>query len=193
MLEARGQTFTTNEDSFEITGRVAYALRQEGAMLIAKTPEQNGAVVGPHKYSHDSIAFVKGWIDCLRSAGPPDNLNEPVWNPTGRSGALLVAPFDQDAGTVEPPDEPPVDPPPILIPPDDRVGLLLETLAAIVAQNTRIMADVRGLRDDLRQLADIKGLDVRVVVDGLARMEAQLAKGLVGSVFGARITLKPPT
>ena len=95
-LIAKGQTFKTNCDAFEITGRVAWALRDQGARLIVKTPGQNGCTwTNGVRYSHDAIAFSDGWVDCLESAGPPLNTNGPTWGwtavpPTGP----LAEPFN---------------------------------------------------------------------------------------------------
>lgn len=95
-LIAKGQTFTTNCDAFAITGRVAWALRDQGARLIVKTPGQNGCTwTNGVRYSHDAIAFSDGWVDCLESAGPPLNTNGPTWGwtavpPTGP----LAEPFN---------------------------------------------------------------------------------------------------
>src|SRR3990167_7411815 len=97
-LVANGQTFTTNEDAFEITRRVAWALREQGAMLIGKRANQNGAVFQGRKYSHDALAFLTGWIDLLANAGPPKNENRPVWQATGTDPtAALYCPMDPDA------------------------------------------------------------------------------------------------
>lgn len=115
-LILQGQTFTTNCDAFEITRRVAWLLRAEGAQLVGKTDAQNGCVFGTRKYSHDVIAFPTGWRDILHSAGPPANVNEPAWDLTGTSpDAPLYAPFES-GGVVVPPILPPVvtvPPPPL--------------------------------------------------------------------------------
>jgi hypothetical protein len=102
-LVAKGQKWETNEDAFQITGRVAWLLRDQGAKLISKQPHQNGASVNGFKVSHDSIAFPnQRWIDCLQSAGPELNQNTPVWNPTGFSSAMLVEPWDMDLAALWP-------------------------------------------------------------------------------------------
>jgi hypothetical protein len=97
-LIAKGKTFNTNCDAFEITGRVAWALRDQGARLIVKTPGQNGCTwTNGVRYSHDAIAFSDGWVDCLVSAGPPLNTNGPSWSWTaGPSTGPLAEPFDLD-------------------------------------------------------------------------------------------------
>ena len=118
-LEARGQTWKTNCDAFQITGRVAWALRNHGALLIKKHQPQNGcyAVNNAPGVSHDAIAFPDGWVDCLVDAGPPENRNVPAWgwHPSAAPPppTSVVAPWDLDAGVVIPPPlEPPPPPPP---------------------------------------------------------------------------------
>lgn len=114
MLVARGQRWETNEDAFQITGRVAWILRGAGAMLIGKNASQNGAYLSPGgtKVSHDAIAFPGGqWKDCLISAGPADNFNIPTWDTTGAaSGAWLLDPWDMDLVALPGPPAPPVEP-----------------------------------------------------------------------------------
>jgi len=106
---------STNCHSAEITIRVAWATRAQGAMLILKQPSQNGCQMPGHpKVSHDAINYPDGYVDCLVSAGPPDNLNTPAWDWTpgthSPTDADAVPPWDLDAGVV-PPD--PVPPTPI--------------------------------------------------------------------------------
>ncbi len=117
-LITRGQRWKTNEDAFQITGRVAWILRAQGAMLVGKNPGQNGADTPVGRVSHDAIAFPGGWKDVLAGAGPEDNFNLPCWEPTGSSGAQLIAPYDLDLGAT--PDVPaPVEPapvPPVVVP-----------------------------------------------------------------------------
>lgn len=126
-LEARGQTWTTNCDSFEITGRLAWQLRGFGAVLMPKNPAQNGCTLtrGPsagQRVSHDAIGFPDGHVDCLVGAGPPQNTNAPAWQWHPGPPVLGLQPFDLDAGTVEPkpdgkpdryPDNAPWPPPPL--------------------------------------------------------------------------------
>lgn len=106
----------TNCDAFAITGRVAWALRFQGAKLIIKHAPQNGCYPnGPTQsgYSHDSIRFPDGNADCLVNGGPPSNANVPAWQwtPAGPPNADEVAePFDLDAAVVVAP--PPTPQPP---------------------------------------------------------------------------------
>lgn len=185
----------TNEHSAAITIRVAWALRADGAMLIMKTAAQNGAVVHGLKVSHDAIAFPAGWKDCLRSAGPPANANEPCWDPTGISGAPLIAPFDLDADVVppvdpplDPPSDPPVDPP--VVPPGDPVLAALAALEAAIAALHQLAQDVQQVGEQVTSCrAEVLTLSLK-----LDRITA--AKGFRGTGEGAlygktTITLTP--
>lgn len=103
---------STNCHAFDITGRVAWHLRGEGAKLVRKTKPQNGCYKDGENdgFSHDAIAFPsKGfWADILSSAGPPDNGNGPVWQQhTENFPPNLADPFDMGFGI--PSEEPPVE------------------------------------------------------------------------------------
>jgi|KBSSwiStaDraftv2_1062776.scaffolds.fasta_scaffold11619_8 hypothetical protein len=183
LLIGRGQRWETNEDAAQITWRVAWILRDQGAQLVVKTPAQNGAVYQGVKYSHDVIAFPSGWIDCLGSAGPPDNGNVPAWNPTGSSGAPLAPPFDLDAGVSLPPVV--VDPtPPVLVPPVDAFDLA----GALMGLRFQLQA-IGDKQDALHQtLSDlVEGLaHDRLIIDAI---NARQQRGLVIPYLG---TAKPP-
>ncbi len=168
-LVANGARFQTNEDAAQITWRVAWHLRDQGARLFLKTPAQNGAVYQGLKYGHDTIAFPDGWVDCLVSAGPPANGNGPTWDwhPGAPSGAL-APPFDLDATTepiviVDP--DPPATP---SSPPDPVLAL-----AALTFQ--------------LALLQERVGL-LHTVVEHVALVQA---RGVSGSLFGYTLTLLP--
>lgn len=176
-LVAKGQTFTTNCDAFQITARVAWALRSQGAQLFVKTPAQNGCVWNGVKYGLDTIAFPDGWVDILSSAGPPANTNGPQWDwhpgaPTG----VLAPPFDLDAGT------PPVVPPPSVPPSDPGVPPPVPT--EIIAQ---LFLEMQAVRMNTEALMDA----LAKTRSDLADLRIQAAHGLTGSVFGYPITLKP--
>lgn len=115
-----------NCDAFQITVRVAWALRAEGAKLFLKNAGQNGCTYyNGVRYSHDAIAFPDGFADVLASAGPPANENRPSWQFTAGgppNPALVADPFDLDAGQ---------EPPPIIVVPP--VGLDLSGVAAQLA------------------------------------------------------------
>jgi len=196
-LVARGQTWRTNEDAFQITARVAWALRSEGAQLIVKTGAQNGAVYQGVKYSHDAIAFPTGWIDCLASAGPEQNLNIPAWGATGSSNAPLVAPFDLDATPppviVDPP-LPPLPPLPPPVPPLPPAG----NPDAIAWSITVLARAIESLEKEVHAAIDGQALNESVIMGALATLrsdvgdlQVQTARGVGGSLFGYPIRLKP--
>lgn len=189
-LEAKGQRWQTNEDAFAITARVAWALWHHGAQLIVKRPEQNGAVYRGVKYSHDSIAFPGQWIDCLAGAGPPDNRNEPAWNPTGTSmDAQLIGPFDPDAGFVsDPPQQPPLEPPAVPMPPDS------DDLAAVAAALRDTATQLNLLRGELLTMKEaqsglVAGLTQLAIA--LAHLQATQALGLHNRFLGALSVPEP--
>jgi len=164
----------TNCDAFQITGRVAWALRDQGAKLIPKTAAQNGCVWKGAKYSLDAIAFADGWADVLVGAGPPQNENRPAWQFTASGpSAGAVAPIDLDAGAGPVVTPPPTDP---VLPPQ----IVTELLA-------KLLMEVQQLR-----------LNSEALMAALAAVRAeqtdskiQHAHGLSGTLFGYPITLKP--
>lgn len=181
-LVAKGQTFTTNCDAAQITFRVAWTLRTEGAKLLVKSAAQNGCVWNGVKYSHDALQFPDGWADLLASAGPPANTNTPTWQWTAGAtntadATKYAAPFDLDAGNappvVTPPVIPPVDPP---LPPQ----VVTELLA-------KIFLELQALRLSQEALMEALGT-VRA-----AQTDSWLshAHGLQGNLFGYPIVLKP--
>lgn len=133
-LVARRQRWATNEDAFQITGRVAWELAGVGAQLIVKHPPQNAALLTRGPYfgqwvSHDAIAFPDGWVDCLVNAGPTKNENRPAWTwhpgPPPPAGSVL-APFDLDAGAGVIP--------PVVVPPTPPATVPLPDLSQLPAR-----------------------------------------------------------
>ena len=148
-LVLQGQTFTTNCDAFEITRRVAWLLRDQGAQLIGKTPAQNGCDFGNRKYSHDAIAFPTGWRDILRNAGPPVNEDAPTWELTGTDpNAPLYAPFDPGGVTDPPPILPPTQPP-VVVP--EPITSLQEQILTELRQHEAAEAIERVKAEEFRQ------------------------------------------
>jgi hypothetical protein len=143
-----------NGDAAEITWRVAWALRDKGAKLIRKAPAQNGwtAEAGPYagqRFSHDSIAFSDGWVDCLASAGPPANENRPVWQWTAGASASVADPFDLDALEPLPPqgngeDTEPGDEVPT--PEEDLIGIVLAALKLELAPLAADIAEIKAVQ-----------------------------------------------
>jgi hypothetical protein len=186
-LVAKGQTFTTNCDAFAITGRVAWALRSQGAKLFKKSAAQNGCTIpsGPRageRYSHDAISFPNGWADLLTSAGPPANVNGPgwQWTPGVRSATdpTVADPFDLDAGA-------PIVTPPIVTPPIDAPpGLPPQMLVELVA---KLIVEIQTLRQEV----DLLTAGIASTRSDLTDLRLQAAHGLTGQLFGYPIVLKP--
>ena len=180
-LVAKGQAFTTNCDAFQITARVAWALRAEGAVLIKKSAAQNGCVYLGQKYSHDALQFTDGWADLLGSAGPPANANTPSWQWTPGAtntgdAAKFAPPVDLDAGApvIPPVVSPPVDP---ALPPQ----VLLELVAKLFLEVQQLRLNSEALMAALAQVR-AEQTDSRIL----------WSHGLTGEIFrGYPITLKP--
>ena len=112
-LIVKGIPQDSNEFPFYMVLLTAWDTRAEGAKLVGKQPSQNGWTFKGQRYSHDVLAYPDGWIDCVVSAGPPNNLNRPVWNATGSSAAQLFNPIDpMTVWPTDPVPEPPTPPPP---------------------------------------------------------------------------------
>jgi len=180
--------------AFEITRRVAWLLRDEGAGLLMKNNGNNCA-----GYAVDIIAYTDGTIvDILvKGGGDEDAAGNPIPG-TGNGPAWQVNPVKVDPTRWAPPvpwsvvvDVPPIgtDPPdPPTVPTDAAV---MAVLGVLTQQVVNLGTEVSLLRDDLRTHADVKGLDVSVVVDALARLEAAQARGYGGSIFGVSFVLLP--
>jgi hypothetical protein len=87
-LQRQGVDLRGANGAFEITKRVAWALRGEGAGLLYK-PSGNNA----HGYAVGEICYSDGSLfDILRDDG---GANDPQWNPDGRVDPVRYrAPFD---------------------------------------------------------------------------------------------------
>jgi hypothetical protein len=102
-LVARGVDLSGPCGAFEITGRVAYALRGEGWGLVVKSSAQNGcSVPGHERYAVDAVMKPDGTtIDLLVNA---ETENRPAWQPTGAAPvSSWRAPFAMDQGVPPPP------------------------------------------------------------------------------------------
>lgn len=138
-LEARGVDLSGTCGSFQITARVAWALREDGWGLIAKRPDQNGCTVYGQRFSHDALVMVDGSaaVDLLVNS---ETENRPAWNATGLPPAgSWRAPWNPDA-TTEPVPTPA--PPASEVPPDALLTLL-----------TAIETRLTELRDTQQQIA----------------------------------------
>lgn len=179
---------TTNCHSFEITGRVAWRMRDRGAALVVKTPAQNGCLLdrGPHvgrKVSHDAISFPDGWVDILANAGPPNNLNTPAWQwHTDPPSGTNLAPWDLDAAVDgAPPVPPPAGGSDDLARLQQSVQVLIGLVHSLptVQQIDEIVAAVNGELAILRKQVE--------------RIEARQKLGVRGAFSIRDIHLVPPT
>lgn len=64
-------------------------------------------------------------------------------------------------------------------------------LSGVLAALDALVMQVDLLRKDLRSHADVKGLDVMVVVEALIRIEAQQARGYQAEIGGEVVTFRP--
>lgn len=88
----KGVEQTTNEFPWLVTNLVAF---QTGGQLIGKTPPQNLWMYQGHGYGIDAIAYPAQQIevDCLATAGPPENENRPVWQVNPLKPARYLPPI----------------------------------------------------------------------------------------------------
>jgi hypothetical protein len=121
-LESRGVDLRGADGAFQITKRVAWELRGEGAGLLSKPGGNNSA-----GFAVDVIAYPNGHIfDILVGSG---DVNGPAWQDAGEVDASRYrAPFDP--GDDVPPVQPPIVEPPPPPAPDPQ---LLERLTASLA------------------------------------------------------------
>ena len=142
-LVARGVSLVDGCGAFEITKRVAWQLRTEGAGLLDK-PAGNNC----QGYSVDTIVYPDGTAkDILISSGGE---NGPAWNDSPQvDPSRFRPPIDPgDAPVAQP--APPADPqPPAPVPipfPPDR-------LDALIAEAELVVAGLTALRDGMVALS----------------------------------------
>ena len=181
------QPQTSNRDSFQITGRVAWRLRDKGAKLVLKNAAQNGYTLedGPYagaRVSHDAIAFSDGWADCLTNAGPPANGNGPTWQWTATgppAPGTVIDPYDLDATAPTPgPD------------PNPTPGESLDALVVAVDELTAIVTAQSELLGALKQEVAALALDVQANTDVTDKISAVQDRGLSGRL-GLNLVLMP--
>jgi len=163
-LEAKGVSLTGADGAFEITKRVAWELRAEGAGLLDKPGGNNS-----HGFATDIICYPSGQIfDILVSGG---DINGPSW---------------QDAGTVDasryrPPM--PIDPP---VPPPTP-GLSLDELAAKVDAVSALLAGLDRKLDALAEQSNANTEKIQQQVDQAVKSvekTAAAALPLLGGLLG---------
>jgi hypothetical protein len=179
-LVARGVNLTGPCGAFEITSRVAWALRDEGFGLIAKNAAQNGCTVNGQRYAIDAIMLKDGQtFDILISAGGEEDANRQPIPGTGNGPAFQVTgaapreswrgPFEVDPVPPDPQKPDPVKPDPVKpdpVKPDpvkpDPVTPVVpgplaasdvdRILAAQAADTERILAAIATLRQEASNL-----------------------------------------
>ena len=156
-LVARGVNLTGPCGAFEITKRVAWALRGEGIGLVAKNAAQNGCDANGVRYAIDALMLRDGqtWDILVNGGGEerngvpiPGTGNGPAWQVTGAAPRdSWRAPFPVD---IPVPDPPKPDPPKPAVP--DPVSLsgsdVERILAAQAADTERILAAIATLRQE---------------------------------------------
>lgn len=124
-LESRGVDLRGADGAFQITKRVAWELRGEGAGLLSKPGGNNSG-----GFAVDVIAYPNGHIfDILVGSG---DVNGPAWQDAGEVDASRYRQAI-DPGDDVPPIEPPIVEPPTLPPADPQ---LLERLVAATTNMT---------------------------------------------------------
>lgn len=152
-LEARGQKWENNCNAWQITARVAWELRDEGARLIEVSEAANHCLWDGRFYSIDKIAFPGVWVDILGSAGPPLNLNNPQWDTNVSIGSnTLWPPFNLDPVV-----------PPVVVDPEDPPP---------TAWITSVLMDMGGIADAY----DEQARRVRSIVNTVAAQASTLPK-----------------
>lgn len=148
---------TDNCHAFQITARVAWATRDQGAKLIVKNPAQNGCTFNGVRYSHDAISYPGGFLDVLRSAGPPANTNAPGWDWSASGPCANCAdPFDLDPAPVVVVPPPPPPPAPVV---DDVLKLRVEAAERQVAElSAKIAAMLASMPTGCRASASVFGI-----------------------------------
>jgi hypothetical protein len=140
-LERRGVNLTGPDGAFEITKRVAWQLRGEGAGLLDK-PGGNNA----HGFATDIICYPTGQIfDVLVSGG---DVNGPAWQDAGAVDPARYRPaIDPGDEQAKPPAPPPDEPPAseVLI---DAIERLIGGVSAIVESNTALEQRLKGIQEN---------------------------------------------
>jgi len=165
-LVARGVNLTGPCGAFEITKRVAWALRDEGIGLVAKNAAQNGCNANGERYAIDAVMLRDGqtWDILINGGGDEDANHQPIpgtgngpaWQVTGAAPReSWRAPFQVDI-PVPPPAPPPVVPDPPKPPAPEGGGLTASDveriLAAQAADTERILAAIATLRQEAGDL-----------------------------------------
>jgi hypothetical protein len=164
-LVAKGVNLTGPCGAFEITKRVAWALRDEGIGLVAKNAAQNGCDANGERYAIDALMMRDGQtFDILVNGGGeerngvpiPGTGNDPAWQVTGAAPRdSWRAPFDVDRNVDPGPDPGPIPgpgPEPAPTPGSVSRADIERILAAQAADTARILAAIQELRREASDL-----------------------------------------
>jgi hypothetical protein len=164
-LVARGVSLTGPCGAFQITSRVAWALRDEGIGLVAKNAAQNGCDANGARYAIDALMLRDGqtWDILINGGGEedanhqpkPGTGNVPAWQVTGAAPReSWRAPFEVDRVQPEPVKPDPVKPEPVTpVGPGPLSSSDVERiLAAQAADTERILAAIATLRQEASNL-----------------------------------------
>lgn len=175
-LVARGVSIAGSCGAFEITKRVAWALRTEFAGLLEKQPPGNNC----QGYAVDIIVYPDGTAkDILFDSGGE---NGPRWNDSPQVDPVRYRPAIDPGDASTQPTEPPVELPPVEQPPiedADDVQILVDATARIVAGMTDVRDSLNELnREAAPRIATELALLRGVIVELSARVTALEQKGI---------------
>lgn len=127
-LEAKGMDLSGPCGAFQITKRVAWALRAQGAGLLSK-PSGNNC----EGYAVDIVMFPDGTgVDCLSDGG---GSNGPTWGATEiADGVSRYRPAVDPGDTPDPVPPPPLPPPPPPVPQPVDLQPILNAIASLQGQ-----------------------------------------------------------
>jgi hypothetical protein len=165
-LEGRGVNLTGPDGAFEITKRVAWELRGEGAGLLDKPGGNNS-----HGFATDIICYPSGQIyDILVSGG---DVNGPSWQDAGAVDASRYrAPV-------------PVDPP--AVPPPSTPTLSLDELVAKIDAMSALLAGLDRKLDAMAEQSNTNTEKIQQQIDQAVKnveKTAAAALPLLGGILG---------
>jgi hypothetical protein len=179
-LESAGVDVHTVAGAFEITKRVAWELRSEGAGLLIKTAGENIWNWNGMSFSAARICYPDGALRKILTDVP--TTDNPEWADDGTVTTDRYVPAI-DPGPL--PGQPPTPPTP-----PDTPDTPSESDAAILAKLDTVITTVQGMSDALRQMAVQLDRDVaateglrRDVLNAGKKLEELVASGVFGKLF----------
>ncbi len=153
-LVARGVNLAGPCGAFQMTGRVAFILRNDGWGLIAKNPGNNGCdVSGQGRFAVDALAnrITGQWVDLLINS---ETENIPAWQlHEGTPDSFWRAPFEMDGPAPPLPPTPPVPPtPPTPPPPAPVPSSIQDSLNRIEAEVILVKVSLAEHRGALQRM-----------------------------------------